>query len=263
MVIEAKDKKDRDIHAMIELISVSKSYGKEEILHSVTLTAQEGKTTILLGQSGCGKSTILRMIIGIVKPDAGRILVNRTDMARTDILEMRRNIGYVLQDGGLFPHMTGRRNVSFMAEYLHWDPDRINKRVDLLSSLANLQPGILDRYPSQLSGGQKQRVSLMRALMLDPGVLLFDEPLTALDPIIRHDLQRDLRELFTKLNKTVLLVTHDIWEAAYLGDRIILMNDGAIEQEGVFDDLADRPRTSFVARFINAQTRTANRKKVE
>jgi osmoprotectant transport system ATP-binding protein len=203
------------------------------------------------------------MVIGTVKPDSGRIRVNRTDLVGANILDMRRNIGYVIQDGGLFPHMTGRRNVSFMAEYLHWDGDRISQRVDLLSSLVNLQPGILDRYPAQLSGGQKQRVSLMRALMLDPGVLLFDEPLTALDPIIRHDLQRDLKALFVKLNKTVLLVTHDLWEAAYLADRIILMNDGAIEQEGAFEDLVGRPKTPFVERFIGAQTRTADGKKGE
>jgi osmoprotectant transport system ATP-binding protein len=162
-------------------------------------------------------------------------------------------MGYVVQDGGLFPHLTARGNACVMAKYLSWQPARIDKRLDELVELTRFPRDSLDRYPFQLSGGQRQRVSLMRALMLDPDLLLLDEPLGALDPIIRSELQTDLREIFQRLHKTVVLVTHDLGEAGYLGDWLVLLRDGRIVQQGTLTDLVQTPVEPFVTRFVNAQ----------
>jgi osmoprotectant transport system ATP-binding protein len=162
-------------------------------------------------------------------------------------------MGYVIQEGGLFPHLTARQNVSLVAADLGWDAARIEGRIRDLLGLAGIDPSLLDRYPSQLSGGQRQRVGLMRALMLDPAVLLLDEPLAALDPITRSRLQEDLRRLFARLRKTVLFVTHDMAEAAYLGDEIALMRGGSIVQRGRLADLLRAPADPFVTEFIRAQ----------
>jgi osmoprotectant transport system ATP-binding protein len=166
-------------------------------------------------------------------------------------------MGYVIQDGGLFPHLTARANACLMADELRWPLARQADRLRELCALTRFPSEALDRYPVELSGGQRQRVSLMRALMLDPDILLMDEPLAALDPMIRADLQDDLKSIFQKLAKTVVLVTHDLGEAAYFGDTIALMNTGRIVQSGTFDDLRDRPADSFVRRFLQAQVRHA------
>src|SRR5438552_13661798 len=162
-------------------------------------------------------------------------------------------MGYVVQDGGLFPPLTGRSNVTLMARYLGWDGQRIETRLAELAELTQFPTDGLMRYPTQLSGGQRQRVSLMRALMLDPDVLLLDEPLGALDPIIRSELQTDLRRIFRTLTKTVVLVTHDLSEAGFFGDLIVLLRAGKILQQGALADLVRAPADPFVARFINAQ----------
>ncbi len=166
---------------------------------------------------------------------------------------LRHRLGYVLQEGGLFPHMTASENLTLMARHLGWDRSRIDARVTELLALIHLTPDHLARHPSRLSGGERQRVSLARALMLDPELLLLDEPLGALDPIVRHDLQRELRQLFRTLRKTVLLVTHDIAEAGYLADHLILMRNGEIVQRGSLNDLVSAPADEFVARFVAAQ----------
>jgi osmoprotectant transport system ATP-binding protein len=166
-------------------------------------------------------------------------------------------MGYVIQDGGLFPHLTARANACLMADELGWTAARQTDRLGELCALTRFPSDALDRYPAELSGGQRQRVSLMRALMLDPDIVLMDEPLAALDPMIRADLQDDLKSIFQKLAKTVVLVTHDLGEAAYFGDTIALMNKGRIVQSGTFDDLRDRPADSFVRRFLWAQVRHA------
>ena len=173
-----------------------------------------------------------------------------------NVLELRHRMGYVIQDGGLFPHLDARGNAALLARHLGWSEDRVENRLRELLELTHLPADVLDRYPTQLSGGQRQRVSLMRALMLDADVLLLDEPLAALDPMIRADLQQELREIFRTLGKTVVLVTHDIHEAAFLGDTVILLSEGRIVQRGAMRELVERPADPFVTRFINAQRGT-------
>jgi osmoprotectant transport system ATP-binding protein len=166
---------------------------------------------------------------------------------------LRKKFGYVIQEGGLFPHLTGKGNASLMAEYLGWEKVKIKNRIEELTDLMKLSPEILDKYPSQLSGGQKQRVSIMRALMTDPEILLLDEPLGALDPLIRYDLQTDLKEIFVSLKKTVVMVTHDMGEASFFGDRIVLMKNGSVIQVGNAEDFIKNPAEPFVTKFVNAQ----------
>ena len=165
-------------------------------------------------------------------------------------------MGYVIQDGGLFPHLSAADNVALLARHLGWDETRVTARIDALADLTHFPTDYFDRFPAQLSGGQRQRVSLMRALMLDPDVLLLDEPLGSLDPIVRSDLQQDLRDIFCTLNKTVVLVTHDMGEAGFFGDIIVLMREGRIVQQGTLSQLINEPADNFVERFIHAQ-RTA------
>ncbi len=180
---------------MIELNGVSKSYGGSVVLAKLDLAIAAGETAVLIGPSGCGKSTLLRLMIGLVAADTGTIRIAGKELAPATILEVRRRLGYVIQDGGLFPHLTARGNVSLLARYLGWDTERINSRLAELAELTHFPSEALDRFPAQLSGGQKQRVSLMRALFLDPEVILLDEPLGALDPMVRAELQTDLRDL--------------------------------------------------------------------
>jgi osmoprotectant transport system ATP-binding protein len=234
---------------MIELRGVSKSYGRTTALQPTDLIIAPRSTTVLLGQSGCGKSTILRLMLGLLRPDSGSVYFDGAPIRS----ELRRRMGYVVQDGGLFPHLTARGNVTLVARHLGWDAQRIESRLLELATLTQLPAEGLDRYPVQLSGGQRQRVSLMRALMLDPDVLLLDEPLGALDPIIRSDLQFDLRGIFQALGKTVVLVTHDLGEAGFLGDHLVLLRDGRIVQQGNLTDLMERPADDFVTRFVSAQ----------
>jgi osmoprotectant transport system ATP-binding protein len=238
---------------MIELIGVQKAYDSSASIGPLDLHIETGKTTVLIGPSGCGKSTLLRMITGLITPTAGRVLFDSVPLTASNLLERRRSMGYVIQEGGLFAHLTARRNVTLMARYVGRPRERIDGRVDELAELVRLSPGVLARYPTELSGGERQRVSLMRALMLDPQVLLLDEPLAALDPIVRFDLQTDLKQIFQKLGKTVVLVTHDIAEAAYFAGEIVLMRQGSIVQRGTLNDLLERPATDFVTRFVNAQ----------
>lgn len=238
---------------MIELSGVSKRYGGRAALHAMDLKIGLGRTTVLIGPSGCGKSTTLRLIIGLIDADAGHVSVDGVTIDERNIIEIRRRMGYVIQGGGLFPHLTARENATLMARYLEWTQDRIDERLDSLVSLTHFPKDGLDRYPTQLSGGQRQRVSLMRALMLDPGVLLLDEPLGALDPMIRAELQDELRSIFSSLGTTVVMVTHDLGEAAVLGDEIVLMREGCIVQRGALPDLIERPADEFVTRFVNAQ----------
>jgi osmoprotectant transport system ATP-binding protein len=244
---------------MLRLIDVSKCYGEQTVLERLTLDLPAARTTVLIGPSGCGKSTILRLMTGLIAPDAGTVCFQDTAVGRETILRIRRRIGYVIQEGGLFPHLSAEQNVALMARYLGWDRRRITDRLDALADLTRLPSELLGKYPVQLSGGQRQRVSLMRALMLDPDVLLLDEPLGALDPMIRAELQADLKQIFEALGKTVVLVTHDLSEAAFFGDGIVLMREGRIEQLGSLLDLIERPTSEFVTQFINAQRSRVDR----
>jgi osmoprotectant transport system ATP-binding protein len=238
---------------MIDLKGVSKSYGGSVILSRLDLTIEPGRTTVLIGPSGCGKSTLLRLMIGLVRPDGGSVLIDGKELTPATVLEVRRRLGYVIQDGGLFPHLSARDNVVLMARYLGWPGERIKARLAELAELTQFPSDGLDRFPAQLSGGQRQRVSLMRALILDPKVILLDEPLAALDPMVRAELQTDLRSIFRSLEKTVVLVTHDLAEAGWFGHEILLMRDGRIVQRGTLGALIDDPAEPFVTQFVSAQ----------
>jgi osmoprotectant transport system ATP-binding protein len=241
------------INGMIELRGVSKSYGGSVVLTKLDLNISSGQTAVLIGPSGCGKSTLLRLMIGLVEPDSGSVSIAGSPLTRATALAIRHKLGYVIQDGGLFPHLTARDNVILMARYLGWEGARINTRLSELAELTRFPTQGLDRFPVQLSGGQKQRVSLMRALMLDPQVVLLDEPLGALDPIVRAELQTDLRAIFRALERTVVMVTHDLAEAAWFGHEILLMRDGLIVQRGAIKALIDHPAEPFVTQFVSAQ----------
>ena len=238
---------------MIELNGVTKTFDTVVAIDNIDLVIPGSETTILLGTSGCGKSTILRLIAGLIEPTAGRVSFDGTPVTSTNSQDLRQRIGFVLQEGGLFPHLTGFQNVALMAKYLGRPSAEIKSRVHELADMTHLPIAALDRYPSQLSGGQKQRLGLMRGLMLDPDVLLLDEPLGALDPITRAELQQELRDIFDRLNKTVVIVTHDLGEAAYLGKNIVLLQKGAIVQQGSMRDLLTQPKDNFVSTFVNAQ----------
>jgi osmoprotectant transport system ATP-binding protein len=238
---------------MIKLKGVSKSYDGMVVLTPLDLTIAAGRTAVLIGPSGCGKSTLLRLLIGLVLADSGSIWIAGTELTAATAIDVRRRLGYVIQDGGLFPHLTARNNVTLMARYLGWNAGRIDSRLGELAELTQFPSDRLDRYPAQLSGGQRQRVSLMRALFLDPSVILLDEPLGALDPMVRAELQGDLRTIFRTLDKTVVMVTHDLAEAGWFGHEILLMRDGRIVQRGALKELIGQPAEPFVTQFVSAQ----------
>ena len=238
---------------MLILSSVSKRYNDTIVLAPTDLQVPAGETTVLIGPSGCGKSTLLRLIVGLIQPNTGNITLGGTKLKPSNLLDMRQRMGYVIQEGGLFPHLTVRDNVTVMARYLRRDADWIAHRLVDLAQLVRLPQNLMSRFPAELSGGQRQRVSLMRALMLDPELLLLDEPLGALDPMIRYELQQELKSIFAKLGKTVVMVTHDIAEAAFFGHTLVLMREGRIVQTGPFKALARTPAEPFVTQFINAQ----------
>ncbi len=238
---------------VIAVDNISKTYGANTALAPTTLAFADAQTTVLIGPSGCGKSTLLRTLAGLLASETGRVLINNTPLTPANATQCRREIGYVIQDGGLFPHLTAEANVTLMARFLKQPPAQIKARVHELALLVQLPPEALMRYPLGLSGGQRQRVGLMRALMLDPPLLLLDEPLGALDPITRSELQSQLKDIFARLHKTVILVTHDMGEAAYFGDTIILMREGHIVQSGTLADLLERPTAPYVSDFIRAQ----------
>ncbi len=239
--------------ALVQLVGVSKTYGAEQALHPLDLSFARGRTTVLIGPSGCGKSTILRLIIRLLEPDTGSVQFDGANVSQENIAELRHRIGYVIQDGGLFPHLTARANVLLMSRQLRKPAAEAKSRLQELCALTRFPVDALARYPTELSGGQRQRVSLMRGLALSPELLLLDEPLGALDPLVRAALQQDLKDIFARLQQTAILVTHDLAEAAFLGDHIVLMNDGCVVQQGTLADLRDRPANSFVTEFINAQ----------
>jgi osmoprotectant transport system ATP-binding protein len=195
------------------------------------------------------------MIVGLTAPDRGTITLFDTPLTAANAQALRLKMGYVIQEGGLFPHLHARANVTLVAHHLGWPAARIDERTEYLRELMRLDRTALERYPLQLSGGERQRVALMRALFLDPPLLLMDEPMGALDPLIRYALEKDLQRVFEQLEKTVVLVTHDLEQAALLADEIIVLRAGSIEQRGSWQDLERAPRNDFVRDFVAAQTR--------
>ena len=238
---------------MIELQDIHFRYNHHPILSAFNLQIDADCNTILIGPSGCGKSTILRLINRLIQPQQGMIKINSDVVDESNIRAIRLNMGYVIQEGGLFPNMTAKQNISLMARRLKWSQSKIQDRLNQLTELTHISAHLLDSFPENLSGGQRQRISLMRALMLDPDILLLDEPFAALDPLIRNELQESMRDIFKKLKKTVLMVTHDLHEAAFLGDKIVLLNEGKIIQSGKIENLIKNPVNPFVTKFVKAQ----------
>ena len=236
---------------LLALRDAVKRHARDAEIGPVSLAVRPGETVALIGPSGSGKSTILKLLLGLLAPDAGEVLLGGTPLDARDPA-VRRRFGYVVQGGGLFPHLTGAENVALVPRHVGWPPARIARRLSELAALARFPEAALARFPSELSGGQAQRVGLMRALALDPDVLLLDEPLGALDPITRAELQDDLRRAFADLRKAVVLVTHDLAEAAFFARRLVLLRDGRVLQEGSLADLVRAPADAFVTRFVGA-----------
>ncbi len=222
-------------------------------MDALDLTIETGQVCVLIGPSGCGKTTTMRMVNRLIEPTSGRIFVGGQDVTQADPVALRRHIGYVIQQIGLFPHMTIAQNVATVPKLLGWEPARIKARVAEMLELVGLDPGqFLDRYPRHLSGGQRQRVGVARALAADPPVMLMDEPFGAVDPIVRGRLQEEFLAILKRLKKTVILVTHDIDEAIRMGDVVAILKDGRLVQYDTPDRLLAAPANDFVADFVGA-----------
>jgi osmoprotectant transport system ATP-binding protein len=238
---------------MLVLEHISKAFDGRMVLSDVSLAVPTAATHALIGSSGSGKTTLLRITLRLIASDQGSVKLDERPLTAFDAGAWADQIGYVPQDGGLFPHLTGRQNVSLVPKLRGWAPERIAARLQELQRLVALETEVLQRYPQQMSGGQKQRVALMRAAMMDPAVMLLDEPMAALDPLIRSTLQQQLKSIFQRLGKTVLIVTHDLAEAVFLAERVTLLHAGKIVQTGTYRDLLRTPADPFVTSFINAQ----------
>jgi osmoprotectant transport system ATP-binding protein len=238
---------------MLKLQNIDKSFEGKPVLSDVNLTVPAGATHALIGSSGSGKTTLLRITLGLIPFDKGYVKINDQALLSFTPVQWADRIGYVPQDGGLFPHISGIDNVSLIAKLRGWETSRITERVEELRKLVDLDAAVLRRFPFEMSGGQQQRVAIMRAAMMDPQVMLLDEPMAALDPLIRRTLQQELKSIFQRLGKTVLLVTHDLGEAVYLADKITLLHEGRVVQSGAYRELLKHPADPFVTLFINAQ----------
>lgn len=239
---------------LIRVEGVGKKYGDFWAVRNVSFSVEEGKTCVLLGPSGSGKSTVLKMINRLVEPDEGRIFYRGRDIKEFQPVKLRQDFGYVIQSIGLFPHLTVEENVSILLRQLRWKKEKIDDRVDELLTLVGLDPSVYrKKFPSQLSGGEAQRVGVARALSADPPVLLMDEPFGALDPINRRKLQDEFARLKTKLKKTIIFVTHDIYEAVILGDVIGLMRKGELVQFAEPLALWTKPVDEFVQSFLGSE----------
>ena len=240
---------------MIRLEDVTKVFpgGTAPAVHNLSLEVAEGEIIVLVGPSGCGKTTTLKMINRLVEPTSGRITVGGDDIMAVPAHELRRRVGYVIQQVGLFPHRTIAENIATVPRLLGWERQRIDDRVEELIRLVDLEPGMTRRYPRELSGGQRQRVGVARALAADPPVLLMDEPFGAVDPIVRGRLQDELLELQRRLVKTIVFVTHDIDEAIKLGDRVAILNvGGVVEQYAPPVEILRDPANRFVEEFLGS-----------
>src|SRR5919106_2904514 len=240
---------------MISLKSVSKRFGNsaETAVQDLSMDVGQGETVVLVGPSGCGKTTTMKMINRLVEPTSGTITVDGTDVLNQDPVRLRRSIGYVIQSIGLLPHRTVAENIGTVPHLEGWDQKRIDQRTEELTTIFELDPSMLERYPSELSGGQRQRVGVARALAADPPVMLMDEPFGAVDPIVRERLQNEFLRLQEDLAKTILFVTHDIDEAIKMGDLVaVLQVGGVLAQFGPPAELLADPASDFVARFVGA-----------
>lgn len=249
---------------MVIFDRVSKQYEDgHEAVKEFSLEVKDGEFLVMIGPSGCGKTTTLKMVNRLIEPTSGTIYIGQKDITKEDPVKLRREIGYVIQDIGLFPNMTIEQNIDIVPRLLGWSKEKRKQRVDELLSLVEMDPEVYaKRYPSELSGGQQQRIGVLRALAVEPPLILMDEPFGALDPITRDNLQEEFKVLQKKLNKTIIFVTHDMDEALKLADRIVLMKDGEIVQVGSPDELVNSPADEFVSTFIGS-SRMENYKRSE
>lgn len=238
---------------MIKVQGVSKSYNGLKAVNELSLEIKEEENLILLGASGCGKTTTLKMINCLIKPDQGQIFINGKNIQDQSPIDLRRNIGYVLQNNGLFPHYSVAQNIAIVPHLLKWDKKRIETRVDELLEKLHLPNSYRSRYPHELSGGQQQRVGIARALAAHPPILLMDEPFGALDNVTRTKIQEEFKALDELKRKTIVMVTHDVQEAFTLGNQICLMDKGAVVQIGKPWDLLFKPSHSLVTSFLQEQ----------
>lgn len=238
---------------MIQLIDVTKAFKNNVVLDGISMDFRDGELTVLIGPSGCGKTTTLKMINRLIPATGGRILIDGEDIESIDKVKLRRNMGYVIQQGGLFPHMTIRQNIEIIEKLEGKDEYQILKNTERLMEMVDMDAEkFLDRYPSELSGGQQQRIGVIRALANDPDYVLLDEPFSALDPLTRSSLQDELSDLHRKMGKTMIFVTHDMDEAIKIADRICIMKDGRILQYDTPEEILRRPENDFVANFVGA-----------
>ena len=244
---------------MIDIQHLTKRFASHTAVDDVSLAIGQGETLVLLGTSGCGKTTTLKMINRLIEPTSGSISVDGIDVVKQAGPELRRRIGYVIQDGGLFPHYSVAEAIATVPKLLGWEPAAIQERIHELIAKLQLPETILNRYPAELSGGQRQRVGLARALAIKPPVVLMDEPFGALDPFTRRHVRRELFGLNELRETTVVLVTHDVSEALELADRIALMDKGRIVQIGPPDELLNQPVNDFVRDFLDDQPQRITR----
>lgn len=236
---------------MINFNNVSMSYGDNLIIKNMNLHIPKGELVVLIGPSGCGKTTSLQLMNRLIDPDSGTIEIDGKDIHKVNVIDLRRQIGYVIQEIGLFPHMTIRQNIEIVPKLLKWDEKKRLARTQELMKTVGLNPEeFMDRYPAKMSGGQQQRIGFLRALAADPPIILLDEPFGALDPVTRDSLQDELKRLQKELNKTMVFVTHDMDEAIKIADRIVIMNEGQIVQYDTPEEILLNPANQFVEKFI-------------
>ena len=237
---------------MIEFVDVNKNFGEYHIIKNLSMKIEKGKITVIIGSSGCGKTTTLKMINKLIISTSGKIYIDGEDTSQKDTIKLRRNIGYVIQQTGLFPHMTVKENIELIAKIENIDKNKMNMRTRELMKMINLDyEKFSERYPLELSGGQQQRVGVARAFALDPAIILMDEPFSAVDPISRRQLQDELIAIQKKLEKTIVFVTHDIQEAVKIADKICLLNNGEIMQYDTPENIIKNPKNDFVRKFVN------------
>ena len=235
---------------MIKFENISKRYKDKVVLKNITFEIERGKLIAFIGESGCGKTTTLKMINRLVKPSSGKIYIDGEDVASKDVIKLRRNMGYVIQQTGLFPHMTVKENIEIISKIEKRDPKKIEERTLEMMDMIGLDYEFLNRYPSELSGGQQQRIGVARAFAVDPEIILMDEPFSALDPITRISLQEELMDLQEKYKKTIVFVTHDMDEAIKIADLVCIMKDGEILQYDTPENILKSPSNEFVSRFV-------------
>lgn len=245
---------------VIQFKHVQKRFGENIVIPDLNFTINQGELVTILGSSGSGKTTTLKMVNGLLQPNAGEILIDGQKISSLDQVELRRHMGYVVQQIGLFPHMTIAENIAVVPKMLHWNQAKIAQRINELLNLVRLEPQkYADRYPSQLSGGQQQRIGVARALAVNPPYVLFDEPFGALDALTRIELQKEVKQIHKSLgNKTFMFVTHDINEAFFLGQRVMVMHEGRIEQFATPEKIISQPATPFVAELLGTVQQNQN-----